>query len=165
MTWQESIPYPENCTGIRHTMIKKNGKTIGWNTEYLSGTMPAPLSLQQILHYQRQRLVEAHTKDWSDLIRDVKEDDLINERIAKQIEDEIKNAKPKRAYTKPVNWQKPLSPWLEIWNKDKELRELFGNNYRHMRCVANKKNYTRDWVYKLKQEEREAQAKRNKLEF
>lgn len=146
MTFNKNIPYPKNTTGIHHTPIKKNGKTIGWSTEYITSQKGSPLTLLQIQHYQRRLCEEEHKKDWNELIRDVKEDDLINERIKKQ--ETI--LKPKK---KHVNWQKPLSPWIAIWNKDAELRKLFDNNYRHMRIVAHSKNYNREWVCQLKQEQ------------
>lgn len=145
MAFGQTILYPANATGIKHTTIKKNGQTIGHSTEYLVGPEPSPLSKMQIEHYQRQLRLEAHKKNWEELIRDIKEDDLINQRLAQQ-------AKSK----KETGWQKPCSPWINIWKKDAELRWLFNNNYLHMRRTATKKNYTTEWIFQLKQEQKKA---------
>lgn len=133
-------------TGIKHIMIRKQGKIVGWETKYLTSTQENPLNLAQLRNWQRKQKAEDHEKNWKELLESIGEDESEVVFIPK------KNQQ-KPGGIRPANWQKPLPLWIVIWKKDAELRKLFNNNYRHMRLVAKKKNYTREWVNRLKQEE------------
>lgn len=161
MSFGETIPCPANSTGIRHTLIRKNGVTIGHYSEYITGPTQTHLNPARQKEWERLRRQSEQKKQWSDLLKEINESEKMSERLKKQlnqkkaVEKIVKPVKKNNDFSKETidKWQHPLSPWIKIWKEDPELRKLF-SSYLHMRAVAAKKGYNREWLFQLKQEEK-----------
>ena len=138
-------------TGIQHHRIyNQQGQGIGWQKIWVTRPNETPLSIMQMRQWQRRQKQEEVEKNWQEVVQELKEDEIMEARLKAQ-----KNQKTKqtRNLTKAgPKWQ--LSPWMTIWKEDPELRELFNNNFLHMRAVAKRKNYNREWLKELKNEQR-----------